>query len=347
MSALLAEPPFSPRDERALLQELNELARWHLAGCPQFASMWPEFEEAAEPAELPFVHVGVFKHLSLRTEVDGIVHQRTLQSSSTSGASPSQIVLDERSSALQSASSAAILRTLLGAEPRPLLVLDHPSALRVPGRVSARLAAALSLRPLSTSLHFLMADPAGNSVDVDRLGCALKDAPSVMVYGFTSALWSAWAAQGLSRRIADQFGPRTIHFVHSGGWKKLESLKVDRQVLDAALLDGLHPDSRVIDFYGLVEQVGVVFPLCRAGYRHLPRWAGVLVRDPWSMAAVPDGPGMLQFMNVLAWGAPYFSVLTEDMGRVVRGECDCGWHGARFELIGRMPKAEVRGCANV
>lgn len=347
MSSLLADRPFAIRDDATFIAELNELTRWHLAGCPAFAAMWQGFSGAIDLAGFPFVHVGVFKHVDLRTEQPGISHQRVLQSSSTSGTSPSRIALDDRSSSLQSSSSAAILRELVGGDARPLLVLDHPSALRVPGRVSARLAAALSLRPLSSALHFLMADSAGTEIDMERLRCALKGTRSVIVYGFTSALWTAWASRGLSERIAREFGPLTIHFVHSGGWKKLESLKVGREVLDGALLHGLDPASRVVDFYGLVEQVGVIFPLCSAGFRHVPRWAGVLVRDPWTMQPLESAPGMLQFLNVLAWGAPYFSVLTEDMGRMVPGECSCGWHGSRFELIGRLPKAEVRGCANV
>ena len=54
---------------------------------------------------------------------------------------------------------------------------------------------------------------------------------------------------------------KRIHFVHSGGWKKLEAARVDRQTCEDTLLAGLHPESRVVDFYGLVEQVGIVYPL--------------------------------------------------------------------------------------
>jgi hypothetical protein len=52
-------------------------------------------------------------------------------------------------------------------------------------------------------------------------------------------------------------------------------------------------------------------------------------------------------MNVLALGAPYHSVLTEDLGRRVEGDCPCGRAGRRFGLLGRMAKTETRGCANV
>jgi len=56
---------------------------------------------------------------------------------------------------------------------------------------------------------------------------------------------------------------------------------------------------------------------------------------------------VLQLMNTLAFGAPYHNVLTEDLGRVIEGPCQCGRSGQRFELSGRIPRTEVRGCANV
>ena len=140
---------------------------------------------------------------------------------------------------------------------------------------------------------------------------------------------------------------KTIHFVHSGGWKKLEAEKVDRARLDGLLLETLCPASAVVDYYGLVEQVGIVYPLCSEGWRHVPVWADVLVRDPLTLEPLEERPGQLQLVNLLAHGAPYHSVLTEDMGRMVPGDCACGRGNRRFELIGRVPKAEVRGCANV
>ena len=129
--------------------------------------------------------------------------------------------------------------------------------------------------------------------------------------------------------------------------EKVEAQKVDRESFDATLLRDLDPSSRVVDYYGLVEQVGVIYPLCEAGYRHVPAWADVVVRDTATLRPLTGEPGQLQLMNVLAWGAPYHSVLTEDVGRIVPGACPCERQGPRFELLGRLPKAELRGCANV
>jgi hypothetical protein len=309
--------------------------------------MWDRFQRAENVADLPFVHVGVFRRLTLKTEREGIEHQRTLESSSTSGTGASQIRLDAASSGLQSRSSRAILADFIGEARRPLLVLDSIASLRGRDGVSARVAAAMSLQPFAEGMHFLLkdaADPA--SMKWDALIELALEHDELLVYGFTWILWLAWAS-GRPAEVDAALAGKTLHFVHSGGWKKLEDARVDRATFDAILLAGLDPASRVVDYYGLVEQVGVIYPLCAEGFRHVPVWAEVLVRDPLTLASLENEPGMLQLMNLCALGAPYHNVLTEDLGRLVPGDCPCGRGAHRFELIGRIPKAEVRGCANV
>jgi hypothetical protein len=347
MSQLLRRPPYGPRDDALFLHEMNALTRHHLAGCPAFARIWAGWHDAVNVEGLPFVHVGVFKHIELKTQRPNIQHERTLTSSATSSGTASKIFLDRQSSALQSESSLAILRDVVGDRPRPLLIVEHVNAVRQRGQVSARVAAAMSLRPLATEIHFLLDDPQEpTSVKWSTVVDVLARHDALLVYGFTWILWQAWGAAILSDEVRTALAGKQIHFVHSGGWKKLEDIKVDRQRFDGALLAALHPDSRVVDYYGLVEQTGVIYPLCAEGFRHVPVWAEALVRDPHTLEPLIGTTGQLQLLNVLAFGAPYHSVLTEDVGRIVPGACACGRSGKRFELLGRIPKAEVRGCAN-
>ena len=348
MSQLLNGAPFAERDEAAFLAEMNELCRWHLANCAEYRRVWPAWAEAKQVEGLPFLHVGVFKQLFWKTTAPGISHQRTLRSSSTTQASASRIALDERSSALQARSSQAILRDLVGEGMRPLAILDNARSLQTRGEASARITAAMSLRFLASEIHFLLENAdSPETLQWARLLPVLARNRRLLVYGFTWMLWRAWVQTPMPEEARLALAETEIHFVHSGGWKKLEAERVDRNQFDTALLATAGPGSRVTDYYGLVEQVGVIFPLCDHGFRHVPRWAGVLARDAWTLETIEDRPGLLQFMNVLSWGAPYHSVLTEDMGRLVPGGCPCGRLGQRFELLGRVPKAEVRGCANV
>jgi hypothetical protein len=349
MSRLLeSSKPYGPRRDADFLSEMNDLTQTHLRGCPEYARIWPDFKEARTVAELPWLHVGLFKRIAFRTQGDEIRHERTLSSSATSSGVPSQIALDQGSSQLQATSTRAILQDFVGDRLRPLLVLDSSRSLRSPGGISARIAAALSLRPLSSEIHFLLEDAEDpRSLKWETLARQLEASDELLVYGFTWILWLAWGQAEMPSEIRTALAGKRIDFVHSGGWKKLEALKVDPDMLNRKLTTGLHPDSRVVDFYGLVEQVGVIYPLCEAGYRHPPVWADVLVRDSWTLEPLVDTTGQLQLMNTLARGAPYHNVLTEDLGRIVPGDCSCSRSGTRFELIGRVPKAEVRGCANV
>jgi Acyl-protein synthetase, LuxE len=346
VSALLDHPPFGPRDEAAFLAEMHALNQHHRAGCPAFARVWPDDTPPASAADLPFLHVGLFKRLDLRTSAPGIRHTRQLNSSATTSGVSSKVALDERSSLAQGRSTLALFTDFIGAFDGPLLVLDSAKSLTRRDGVTARLAAALSLRPLARELTFLLPDAdRPEAVDWSRVEDALARFPSVMVYGFTWILWQAWARSPQAAALAR--ADRRLVFVHSGGWKKLEAARVERAEFDRTLLAGWSPDSRVVDFYGLVEQPGLVYPLCSAGFRHAPGWASALVRDPATLAPLTGVPGQLQLLNSLALGAPVHSVLTEDLAVMPAGDCPCGRHGPRFELLGRLPRAEMRGCANV
>ncbi|MCH2109941.1 MAG: hypothetical protein MK135_11460 [Polyangiaceae bacterium] len=347
MSDLLNMKPYSQRNDARFLAEMQALTRHHQQGCLPYGAMiagreFPSIEE------LPFVHVGMFKNIALKTESDHITHQRNLLSSATSSGVSSVISLDKTSSELQSKSVIRILKDFVGEERRPLLILDSAASLRSRGKVSARIAAALGLQPLSTEIHFLLKDIHDPStMQWETLLKVLENHDDILVYGFTWVLWLAWGQAKIPNNVKAALKGKNIQFVHSGGWKKLEASKVHFDSFHAALLENLGNASQVIDYYGLVEQVGIIYPLCSHGSRHVPLWADVIVRDPWTLKPIHDGPGQLQLMNVLAHGAPYHSVLTEDMGRLLQGECGCGRKGKRFELLGRIPKAETRGCSNV
>lgn len=348
MSQLLARPPYAERDDTVFLSELNALTAHHLRWCPPFAAIAQgHVLPAANIAELPFVHVGLFKRMSLVSQAPDSKVLRTVLSSATSGVA-SRVQLDEKSSQFQANSSQAILADFIGAQQRQLLVLDSAQSLRSRHEFGARIMAAMSLKPFATAVFFLLKDAGSpDGFSVTQLECALKPGGDLIVYGFSWILWQAWVGTHIPADLRQELSHRKIAFVHSGGWKKLEDQKVDHATFDAALLGGAAAGSVVVDYYGLVEQMGIVFPMCEYGSRHVPRWASVLVRDSWTHAPLESDAGQLQLINTISFGSPCHSVLTEDMGQLLPGDCPCGRKGQRFTLLGRVPKAELRGCANV
>ncbi len=348
MSSLLDLPPYGRRDDTAFLAAMNQLTAHHLAFCHEYARVFPDASTATSVEDLPYLHVSTFKHVHFRTQDGEIKHERVLHSSATSSALASQITLDRQSSLLQAKSSQAILSAFIGTAKRPLIILDTKSALIQRGAVSARIAAGLALRPFATRVHFGLESQSLNSrVLWERLADAFEDTDSLLIYGFTWVLWQLWLSGDMPAEIAARLGRIQVTYVHSGGWKKLEAERVAPATLNKQLLDISGPGSEVVDFYGLVEQNGVIFPECAEGWRHVPVWAEVLGRDPYSHKMVVRSPAQLQLMNVTPRGAPYHSVLTEDMGEVREDPCPCGRSGRRFRLLGRLPKSETRGCANV
>ncbi len=346
MSKLIERPVYSQRDEALFLEEMNSLTLHHLQGCEEFSRIWTGWKPAKRVEELPFTHVGVFKHLELKTRIDSIKHERVAVSSSTSGVS-SRIARDELSSKLQGESTTKILTDFVGSDKRPLLILDSAKSLRR-RELSARVAAALSLQPLSTGIHFLLADPENpESMKWDLLSKLLDSTGAFLMYGFSWILWLAWGKGSFPSEIRSLLKDKMISFVHSGGWKKLDAIKVSRKEFDFQVLAHVHPSSRVVDYYGLIEQLGIIYPLCEYNARHVPVWADVIVRDTYSLNPLIGEAGQLQLLNTITYGAPYHSVLSEDIGRILPGDCPCGRSGKRFELLGRVPRAEVRGCANV
>ena len=346
MSELILKSTYGPRDDEQFLREMNMITEHHIRGCPEFSNIWRGWQRATKIEDLPYLHVGLFKKLDLKTESAEVSHERTLQSSSTSGVS-SKIHLDSFSSQLQSKSSNLILKDFLGDGKAPLLILDTAKSLRQRGVVSAKIAAAMSLREFATDMIFLLKDENAESMKEEMLESVLTEHDTVLVYGFSWMLWFAWGKRTFSKSTRELLAGKTIKFIHSGGWKKLEAEQVSPKVFESTLLDGLGENSLVLDYYGLVEQIGIIYPLCEAGWRHVPLWANVIVRDSYSLEPLIDKVGQLQLLNAISWGAPYHNVLTEDIGLVSDSPCNCGRSGKKFQLLGRIPKSEVRGCSNV
>jgi len=98
----------------------------------------------------------------------------------------------------------------------------------------------------------------------------------------------------------------------------------------------------------MVEQVGVIFPDCEEGRKHVPDFAEVIIRNPLTMEEERDGdPGLIEIMSILPNSYPGEAILTEDQGRIIGiDDCSCGRKGKSFEFLSRVEKAELRGCGD-
>ena len=350
LADLLDKPQYSlPQadKEAALLSELNALTARHRAGCPGYARilevMHPGFRTARSLEELPYLPVGLFKSQVLRSVPEEEVW-KTLLSSGTTGQRPSTIVLDRETSQLQTLALSRIMTHVLGPRRLPMIVADHAGLVKDPRRFNARAAGAVGMMTFGRD-HFHALD---EQLELDRPGLeaflARFGGQPFLIFGFTFVVWKHFlgAIAGTGLDLSQGI------LVHSGGWKKLVEEAVSPQEFRRRVKaeTGL---SRIYNFYGMVEQVGSVFLEGKGGHLYPPSFADVIIRDPATLLPLPTGqPGVIQVLSALPRSYPGHSLLTEDLGVVHHVDGGAGGRlGKAISVLGRLPRAELRGCSDV
>jgi hypothetical protein len=356
---LLSMPPYAQAPEERhsslleLLKEELDYACQRHAGYGNYVQCWPrDYRTAARVADLPFLPVRTLKANPPISFVNPDEVKRTLTSSATTSQMPSRVVLDSPTARRMTKGIVSIVRDFIGPARRPYLVVDTAGFQGGASELGARGAAIQGLQPFaSETAHCLSLSAQGDLIlDRDRLRQFAQDRQDteVLVYGFTYILWNhlvkPLAAEGVCLNL-----PKA-RILHSGGWKRLQDQAVEKTVFNEGLarLFGCSP-ARIVDFYGMVESVGVIYPDCSAGNKHGPAFGDVIVRNPLTLEPVAAGEhGIVQVCSILPTSFPGHLLLTEDMAQVLAYDgCPCGRRGISFRFAGRVPKAELRGCGNI
>ncbi|MEV4637727.1 acyl-protein synthetase [Actinoplanes sp. NPDC049548] len=328
--------------ETLLHKELAELTEHHRAHCPEYDRILTAsgFTSADTVADLPWLPVRLFKNLKLKSIPDDEVF-KVLTSSGTTG-EVSRIYLDKAAAATQTRQLGATLQTVLGPQRLPMILADSRGILKDRRSFSARGAGVLGMATFGRD-HAWALDVDGHP-DI----AALRDflgrhgGGPFLIFGFTYLVWLHLY------EVAREHGLDLSNgiLIHSGGWKKLVDQAVSPQEFRRRLRDdtGL---TRMHNFYGMVEQIGTIFlegP--SGGSLHCPDFADVIIRNPRTWEEQPVGePGLIEVVSTLPTSYPGHVLLTEDLG-VLDGVDDGDWPGKRFSVLGRLPRAEARGCSD-
>jgi hypothetical protein len=331
-----------PEREALLLKELSELTQHHRANSPEYDRILTAsgFTSAATVAELPWLPVRMFKNLHLKSIPDDEVF-KVLTSSGTTG-EVSRIYLDKAAAAAQTRQLGATLQQVLGPRRLPMILVDSKGLLKDRRSFSARGAGVLGMATFGRD-HAWALDPAG-APDLDALRGFLEKHGSepFLIFGFTFLVWLHLYEVARDNGLDLSNGI----LIHSGGWKKLVDQSVSPQEFRRRFRDdtGL---TRMHNYYGMVEQIGTVFlegP--SGGSLYCPDFADVIIRNPHTWAEQPVGePGLIEVVSTLPTSYPGHVLLTEDLG-VLDGIDDGDWPGKRFSVLGRLPRAEARGCSD-
>jgi hypothetical protein len=351
--ALLDLPPFGLRqaDKRArLLPMLRTLTEHHAARCALYRNVLDRVFGGADRLrierleDVPFLPVTLFKTHTLSSVPESEV-VKVLTSSGTTGQQPSRVFLDAETASVQAAVLVKVAQHFLGKDRLPMVIVDHPGVVKDRRSHSARGAGILGMAQFGHRPFYALREDM--SLDEEGLRVYLDKAADrrVLLFGFTFMIWQ-YLVQALER------GGRTLNLpggilVHSGGWKKLQEAAVDASTFRERVQSATGVE-QVINFYGMVEQVGGVYFENPIHYLHAPIYSEVIIRDPVTLEPLPDGqPGLVQVLSCVPTSYPGHSLLTEDLGVIRSVDPDgTGMGGRCFEILGRVPKADLRGCSD-
>lgn len=350
LDALLKRPPYGFRQsdkESFLLPLLRDLTQHHRENCEAYRRITdltaPNGADAQNLAALPYLPVSLFKHRRLRSVPLQDV-RTTIKSSGTTGAQVSQIDLDRDNARQASSALNHIIGSITCGQRLPILIVDCPAALNNESGINARASAILGMMPYGRDPCFALNDDFSFAADRVKIFLEKYARSRILVFGFTFIIWQYFVpmCEQMSINLANGI------LLHSGGWKKMQESAVDNLTFKTRLKQVTHVN-KVMNFYGMAELPGTIFLENDDGLLYPPSYADVIIRDPVTFAPLPDGEtGLVQILSILPRSYPGHSLLTEDLGVIETIDSGIdGRFGKGFKVIGRAPRAELRGCSDV
>ncbi|WP_376972056.1 acyl-protein synthetase [Arthrobacter sp.] len=131
-----------------------------------------------------------------------------------------------------------------------------------------------------------------------------------------------------------------------GGWKRHAGESISPEDFRDRCHDllGVRPDN-VRDMYGMIES-NMLAVECHLHRKHVPPWCYVSIRDvdDVSKELAPGSTGIIAILDALNTSYPGF-LLTDDVGDVETGTCECGRTGQVITFRRRRQGAELGSCA--
>ena len=325
-------------------EELRKLTKHHFYKSKEYKKflIYNKYNlDNLELKKFPFLPTSLFKEIDLKSIPDNKIH-KILTSSGTSGSAPSRIYLDRINAQNQTNALSEIMSTILGNHRLPMLIIDqNPNVTK--NTFSARVAAINGFSIFGTNHHYIL-DIKGK-INKNKLEVFLKkySSKSFFIFGFTSLVHKCFFELIKDKKYNFSEGI----LLHGGGWKKMESKKISNKLFKKYLINKFN-FKEVINYYGMVEQTGSIFLECKYCLNFItPYYSDILIRDK-NLNIVQDGKkGLIQLLSLLPTSYPGHSILTEDIGEIVKDNiCECSTAGKSFKVYGRSTNSELRGCSD-
>ena len=280
-----------------------------------------------------YLHAGLFKDESISLQLSEGDYSFT--SSGTSGR-PTKISFSRIEAIEQQRNLIGIMKKYVSNERSSAIICVNVN----PHQPNARLAAARGFSLLAAKAFYEYGQP--EDVYNQIIDCSSKFS-HVILFSFTYDLFVLMSRlKELSLSLDLQ---SSLSIIHGGGWKKNQADSISPKELNK-LINEVIPDCNIINYYGMIEQLGNVYPTCENGYHHTSDMNDIIIRDKYLRETPLGVEGIIQTIMYSSQLKSNFSILTEDIGKVVTYNCSCGRPGKAFLVQGRIKKTEVRGCSN-
>lgn len=360
---LLKKKPFEFKQvekEELFLKTMKDSLKYHYNNCELFKKFIDsqEFDITSEYKieDIPFLPTSLFKKLNLITGKKESI-RKNIFSSSTSEGKPSSIFLDATTINRQRTALVSILSNFFGNERRVFFIFDTKlTILNHGGKISSRASAIRGMSPIAKSIHFLLDEDLRLDLNLFKEAVnSLIPNDKLCFFGFTWIVYKMFLQLKSDKNVSLELNKEIDKIrnekmmLHIGGWKKLQDISIDKHKFneDIGLLLGISP-SKISDFYGMAEQLGTVYPDCEFGYKHVPLYSEIIIRDLENFKPCPIGKtGFIQLLSPLPNSYPGISIIADDLGEI-KGvdDCKCGRKGKYFVFKKRAEKAEIKGCGD-
>ena len=329
------------------LSTLISLTDMHLEKCNLYRNyvrtIHTNKENINNLADLPWLPVRAFKHFDIKSIPDSQVY-KVMKSSGTGGVQ-SKIFLDQETAKLQQTKLIEIFTETFDASRHPMLVIDSEETVRDRYQFSARTAAINGFTLFSRNRTFaLNKDLSINFSAIDDF-LEKNKGKKIFIFGFTFIVWQHFIKE--LQNHSKFYDLSNSFLLHGGGWKKLEAVKVDNANFKDEIFRTIGCKN-VRNYYGMIEQTGSIYTECEHGNLHAPKGADVIIREVEDFNVAGFGKeGIIQLFSNIQKSYPGHSLLTEDIGYILPSDsCKCGAPGKILKVLGRLSRAEVRGCSD-
>ena len=328
----------------SFLNYINYLTKYHYSNSNNYKKLLKNFNynknNIYNLEDLPFISTNLFKNLDLKSIKKKDIF-KILTSSGTSGQQTSKIFLDKKNANNQRMVLSKIFSYYLGNSRLPMLIIakDQNTNAR---SFNAKTAAIRGFSLFGKNHTYLINEK--NKPDNEVLLNFLKKygKKKFLLFGFTHDIYQVFFNQIKNHKTKIDLSNGIL--LHGGGWKKLEKIKISNELFKKKFFKEYKLNT-IINYYGLVEQIGSIFFECpKCNVFMCSNYSDVIIRDK-NLNVKKTGKGFVQLFSLLPKSYPGHNILTEDIGKIA--SCKCGFEGKCFTIHGRVKHSEIRGCSDV